>query len=211
MFAFMSNIVTIAQGKSPLTVEQIMYEIKYPVKSLRCWQASEEDIASNPQIKFNDYKAVERAIDNGVLDEMTCSVSKIDIEPSKDGIDIDYGCLTGQWEKPGFRLGLPGMFQVYLEDGKPVKYVLDEGKFQEAVDNGMMYLDAYEIGLENFNITYDSNGFAKKLTGIKMPYFNGGHYTEEYSNYKFDSHGNWVKRTVSTPYKNYIQYRSYEY
>lgn len=69
----------------------------------------------------------------------------------------------------------------------------------------------FEMCLENFTITYDMNGFAKELKGKATPFFGDGIYTETYSNYKFDSHGNWVRRQVSTPYSDIIQYRSYEY
>ncbi|MBD5292974.1 MAG: hypothetical protein HDS23_07025 [Bacteroides sp.] len=194
------------QENNDLTVDQIMYELKAPVKKIIAWESSVEEVVANPQINFSDYRAVKKAIDNYELNEMTNSVSEIEISSNKKAIPYDNSDTV-----IGFRMGLPGLFKIKMVSGRPVTFILDEKDLNSKIENGEMFIDGYDMCLENFTITYDMNGFAKELKGKATPFFGDGIYTETYSNYKFDSHGNWVRRQVSTPYSDIIQYRSYEY
>ena len=187
-----------------------LYNLKAPVKEIKEWSISISDLANNPGLNPAKLSEVEAALRSEVLDKMETRIYVYRFTPDlkADDDDVSY---SGDTPIKTTRAGLPGTFDIGYENGLPTKFTLNEKDFQKSVDEGMLYLDAFEIGLEEYTIAYDSNGIPKSLSGKKMPFFEGGKYTETYSDYKYDDKGNWVKRKVTTPYDTMYQFRSYTY
>ena len=195
-------------SNSSLSGDYSFYGLITPVKVMREWSVSIDDAANISGYNLNDYREVTKAIDNGDLDGMFTHIVKYDF--NKDG-------LTNNVQKRGANgpvtvcfYDLPGVFNVIYEDGKPVKFTIDDNQLQECFEAGML-LDAYDNGLEYFMLKYTPDGTVGSLSGKSMGFFGGNLYTETYSDYKFDTSGNWIRRKVTTPYYTSIQFRAYEY
>ena len=201
-----------AQGQETSTQPtptQKLYQLSTPVKVIREWYISDEVLAENPQFNTSDYKIIEEAIENGDIDEMSTYIVKYEF--ANDGKVNDWVELYSyQTPQRVMVNGMPGVFKVEFEDGMPTKFTLDQEAFQNTLDEGLLFLDCYDNGLEYFTITYDEKGFPSELSGQSMELFGGNQYTESYSHYKIDDKGNWTKRTVVTPFATKFQYRSYE-
>ena len=207
--------VTAQTSATRLTPTHVMYGLKAPVKIMYEWSIPIETLADNPRLNGADRKAVSIAIDEGVLEEMTTNITEYEF--NKDGkidwvqsYDGDTPVKVRIWD-------LPGVFKVVFENGLPYRFTLVEDP-SEGEDNQGICLDAYEIGLEEFSITYGSDGLPSELFGKAMPFFAfvgddqyDDQYKEKYSDYKFDKNGNWTCRTVTTRLDKFKQFRAYEY
>lgn len=186
-----------------------LYCLKEPVKSMKEWKIDLETLAGNPNIDFKSSKGVKKAVEAEVLDEMSTSVVTYKFTPvgKVDGWIVYSGNTPAK-----VRISdLPGIFDVTFENGKAKHFTLDQKAFQDALDNGEMFLDAYEKGFEEFSVQYGSDGMPASIKGLCMDFFGGGEYSEQYAGYKFDQQGNWISRKVTTPYNTYMQFREYEY
>ena len=194
--------------QDPTTLD--LYNLKTPVKVMKEWAISHSDLAENPKLNPTSPDAVKAAIEKEILDEM--SVRVVDYEFGSDSKANDW-VLTYSGNTPTeVRMnGIPGTFNVKYENGLPTQFTLNQQAFQKAVDEGNMFLDAYDVGFDKFTITYDKDGMPASLSGEPMSVFGGAKYTETYSDYKFDDKGNWVRRKVTTPYDTKNQYRFYVY
>ncbi|MBD5340480.1 MAG: hypothetical protein HDR94_02795 [Bacteroides sp.] len=202
-----------AQGQETSTQPtptQKLYQLSTPVKVFREWDISDEVLAENPQFNTSDYKIIEQAIKDGYIDGMSTHIVKYEF--ANDGKVNDWVELYSHQTPQRVTVnGLPGVFKVEFEDGMPTKFTLDQEAFQNALDEGLLFLDCYDNGLEYFTITYDEKGFPSELSGQSMDFFGGKQYNESYSKYMIDRNGNWINRIVYTPYETKKQYRSYEY
>lgn len=199
-----------AAEKKPAPVKEItsydLYNLKTPVKEMKEWVILVTDLAENPGLKPNNPDAVEAAIEAGVLEEMTTSITTYKFAPDSKVADwvVSY---SGKTPTEIINRELPGTFKVTYENGRPTQFLFNDERYQQE----QIPLDFYEMGLENYTVKYDANGMPVSLSGTAMPFFNGGEYTETYSDYKFDEKGNWVSRKETTPYDTQIRYRSYVY
>ena len=185
-----------------------LYNLKTPVKKMHQWSIGLDVLADNPGLNPTTPSAVEAAIEEGILDEMSTSVT--DYEFNQDSTVKDWITYSGTKPVKVFFCGWPGCFDITYSNGLPSEFILDRKAFDEAIENGMI-LDAFDLGFERFTITYDANGLPKSLSGKTLPFFGGSNYTIIYSDYKFDGKGNWVKRKATSPYHTEYQYRCYEY
>ncbi|MDE6652223.1 MAG: hypothetical protein K2K08_07445 [Paramuribaculum sp.] len=203
----------VAQGQetsTQTTQTQKLYQLSTPVKVIHEWEIQTDILADNPQFNTTDYKVINKAIENGDLDEMSTRV--VNYEFTSDGKVLDWVLqYNGQTPVKVRVCGLPGIFNVDFENGRPVKFTLDKDAFQNDIDEGKIYLDGYEKGLEYFDVSYNNQGFPSSLSGKSLDYFGGNQYQESYSKYTIDSNGNWINRIVDTPNETKKQYRSYEY
>ncbi len=194
-----------AAGESTLA----LYGLKKPVKSMKEWMVDLETISSNPNCDFKSSEGVKKALEAEVLDEMSTSVKTYEFTP--DGKVDEWVVYSGDTPAKVRMSDLPGIFDVTFENGVPKQFRLDQKAFQDAVDKGEMFLDAYEKGFEEFTVQYGSDGMPASIKGLSMGFFGGGEYSEQYADYKFDNQGNWISRKVTTPYLTYVQFREYEY
>lgn len=192
------------------TQTQKLYLLKTPVKVIREWDISTDILVENPQFNTSDYKIIDQAIENEEIDEMSTRI--VTYEFNDDGKINDWVELYSNQTPVKVRVsGLPGIFNVDFDNGLPTKFTLDKEAFQKDLDEGKIFLDAYEKGLEYFTITYDENGFPSQLSGQSLEFFGGDPYKESYSKYVIDRNGNWTTRIVDTPYETKKQFRAYEY
>ena len=171
---------------------------------MREWSVSVDELASNPDLDASDYKNVEMAIEEGILEEMCTSI--IEYMFDSEGKVIDWvKCYSGEIPVSVLLPSYPGVFNIKFQGEYPTQFSLQE------FGDEMMGLDSFEIGLEEFKIVYDDHNLPLELNGKVMEFFGGGEYTETYSKYKFDQNNNWIQRKIETPYETLIQFRSYEY
>lgn len=180
-----------------------VYNLKSPVKKIKEWSVSSEEAANLPAYDFSKEKDVEKAVENGDLEEMTTSIIEYKFTPEGKPECSNYE--GNRLVQIGF-YDIPGVFFVEFKDGLPVKFTLDEETLKEII-----CLDAFNKGYEYFTLTYGPDNIPTALTGKTLPFFSSRDYKETYSNYKFDTMGNWIRRTVKSKYQTLIQYRSYEY
>lgn len=192
-------------GESTMT----LYGLKKPVKSMKEWKIDLENLAGNPNADFKSSNGVKKAIEAGVLDEMSTSVVTYKFTP--DGKVDGWIVYSGNTPAKVRISDLPGIFDVTFENGKAKRFNLDQKAFQDALDKGEMFLDAYGKGFEEFSVQYGSDGMPASIKGLSMDFFGGREYSEQYAGYKFDRQGNWISRKVTTPYNTYMQFREYEY
>lgn len=186
-----------------------LYGLKAPVKSMKEWKISTSILADNPQLNPSTPAAVQQAIDEEVLDGMTTSI--VDYQFSADGKVVDWVEYSGNNPSTVRISGMPGRFGVKFENGRPQQYILDQREFQKSLDEGLIFLDGYEMGCEELTMEYNPDGMPASMKGKAMDFFGGGQYSEQYSKYKFDAKGNWISRQVATPNDSFIQYRAYVY
>lgn len=193
-----------------LTPTQRLYQLKAPVKVIHEWDLSTEILADSPQFNTLDYKVIENAIEDGEIDEMSTRV--VNYEFTNDGRINDWVALYSNQTPVKVRINdIPGIFNVDFKNGYPTRFTLDKNAFQNDLDEGLIFLDGYEKGLEYFDITYNNQGFPSSLSGKSLEFFGGEQYKETYSKYTIDSNGNWITRIVTTPYQTKKQYRAYQY
>lgn len=186
-----------------------LYGLKKAVKSMKEWMIDLETLAGNPNVDFKSSKGVIKALEAEVLDEMSTSV--VSYEFTSDGKVDGWVVYSGNTPAKVMVSGMPGKFDVTFENSNAKSFRLDQKAFQEAMDKGEMFLDAYDNGLEEFSVEYGADGMPTSIKGLSMEFFGGSQYSEQYSEYKFDQQGNWISRKVKTPYDTFIQFREYAY
>lgn len=179
------------------------YGLKTPVKVMRQWSVSFDEAADITGYDLNDYKSVDRAIEDGALDEMTTQIVKYDFD--SDGHTDLVAERGANGPSQVALVEYPGVFNVEYKNGKPFRFTLVEGSCDE------IPLDSYDVGLDYFTLTYNLDGTVASMTGKTSGFFGNSPYIEKYSEYKFDSKGNWIRRKVETEFFTLLQYRAYEY
>lgn len=170
---------------------------------MRQWNVSFDEAADITGYNLSDYKSVDRAIEDGALDEMTTQIVKYDFDTDGHSDWVTKRGANGPSQV--HCQDLPGLFNVEYKNGKPFRFTLVEGSCDE------IPLDSYDNGLEYFTLTYNSDGTVESMTGKTFGFFGNRTYVEKYSDYKFDSNGNWIRRKVETDSFTLMQYRAYEY
>ncbi len=199
-----------AETSTQTTPTQKLYQLSTPVKAMHEWEISTDILAENPELNTTDYKVIDEALESGILDEMSTQV--IEYKFTTDGKILDWVLqYNDQTPVKVIVHGLPGIFNVDFENGRPTRFTLDKNAFQKDLDEGMIFLDGYEKGLEYFDITYNNQGFPSSLSGKSLDFFGNQPYKETYSKYVIDQNGNWITRIVDTPYETKKQYRAYQY
>ncbi|MDE7413329.1 MAG: hypothetical protein K2N05_06015, partial [Muribaculaceae bacterium] len=197
-----------------------IYGLKVPAKEFTQWEVNVEEVANSDEYDFSKYNEFERAMEDGVVDEM--SNSSFTIHFSNDGeyvMDDIYDEYSGsrsfkKVESPDFidNFITDNIWSVDVEfkDGYPHKYIGDLESFYKAIEDGETMGDACDYILLKADITYNDKYLPIKVVADCHASVGDEEFIDEitYSDYKFDSKGNWIRRTINN---SIFQFREYKY
>ncbi len=193
-------------GKQEKLPDYRVYGLQKPARMVRQWAISEEELANLSGYNPTNYRSVDKALQDGALDEMSTSIRTAKFSAN--------GSIADEYDDPVFPFlveDVPPFFTVKYENGLPSNFTLDEKAMQKWLEDGG-FLDMYDMALKSFSITYDEKGLPVKLSGKGLGgFFSDAPYNLVYRDYKFDDKGNWIRRTVETPSVTFVQFRNYEY
>lgn len=204
MRRFLTALLILVTCLTVMADDTAFLGIQGPVMTISEWTITPEQAEACQGVNMYDFDAVIGVLADKEDEQVLAGIQNFAYLLTQDSAIFDENIKRdtgGNISQIKFS-NMPGWYNVQWKDGRPVKLTLIESSLE-----GIISLDAYDHCFDFIEIDWQPVEYAPNKTVMvpkRMRMESNGFFTEiktrDFSNYVFDTRGNWLKCTVVDQY-----------